>query len=478
MADRNGSGDGVGVEELDDELDYPGQDQHLASVAEKKRLWWRNAMVNALFMGSWFVFALVLSLYNKWMFSPEHFGFPFPLFVTMLHMFVQFILAAVLRFGWPKTFHPQHTPSRSDYGRKAVPTAVTTGLDIGLSNLSLRTITLSFYTMCKSSSLIFVLLFAFLFRLEAFSFRLIGVIFLIFSGVLLMVATETHFVLSGLILVLSASALGGLRWALTQLLMRDKKVGMDNPAAAIFWLSPIMGLTVGLVSIFLDSWSTLLDGPFFDGMSTSLRTLFLLFLPGTLAFGMVLSEYSIIQRTGVIPMSIAGIAKEVATISFSAWFFGDELTPLNITGVAITVCGIALFTYHKYRRTIDSPIPLDAHGRLISDEVEVDLDGNGYHHLASDDVPLVMHEQASDPLYRVPLPRSESFQPAEPPDDLCASGYPSQSDPVTYLPPSHPIQERDRRPPTAPTDVVFSADEDPAAQAQGPDDADYRNRRR
>jgi hypothetical protein len=38
-------------------------------------------------------------------------------------------------------------------------------------------------------------------------------------------------------------------------------------------------------------------------------------------------------------MSIAGIAKEVATISVSAWFFGDQLTPLNITGVIITICG-------------------------------------------------------------------------------------------------------------------------------------------
>ena len=38
-------------------------------------------------------------------------------------------------------------------------------------------------------------------------------------------------------------------------------------------------------------------------------------------------------------MSIAGIAKEVTTISLSSAVFGDELTPLNITGVAITVCG-------------------------------------------------------------------------------------------------------------------------------------------
>lgn len=48
---------------------------------------------------------------------------------------------------------------------------------------------------------------------------------------------------------------------------------------------------------------------------------------------------SIIQYVGVLPMSIAGIAKEVSTITVSAWFFGDELTPLNITGVAITTCG-------------------------------------------------------------------------------------------------------------------------------------------
>ena len=38
-------------------------------------------------------------------------------------------------------------------------------------------------------------------------------------------------------------------------------------------------------------------------------------------------------------MSIAGIAKEVTTIVVSAIVFGDDLTPLNITGVGITIAG-------------------------------------------------------------------------------------------------------------------------------------------
>lgn len=145
--------------------------------------------------------------------------------------------------------------------------------------------------MCKSSSLIFVLGFAFLFRLEVFSWRLVAVIFLIFSGVVLMVATEAHFVLQGLILVLSASALGGLRWSLTQVLLKSKNMGFDNPAATIFWLAPSMGITLGLVSVVLEEWATIFRSEFFEGVSRTLGTLFFLTAPGVIAFCMVLSEF-------------------------------------------------------------------------------------------------------------------------------------------------------------------------------------------
>jgi solute carrier family 35 protein C2 len=145
--------------------------------------------------------------------------------------------------------------------------------------------------MCKSSSLVFVLLFAFLFGLEVFSWRLVGVILLIFSGVVLMVATEAHFVLEGLILVLSASALGGLRWSLTQVLLKSKKMGFDNPASTIFWLAPSMGVTLAIASVSLESWPSILRSKFFDGVWTTFETLFFLTSPGVLAFCMVLSEF-------------------------------------------------------------------------------------------------------------------------------------------------------------------------------------------
>jgi solute carrier family 35 protein C2 len=144
--------------------------------------------------------------------------------------------------------------------------------------------------MCKSSSLIFVLVFAFIFRLETFSLRLVGVVFLIFSGVLLMVATETHFVLGGFILIISASALSGLRWSLTHLLLKNKQLGMDNPAATLFWLSPTMGLTLVVISIIIESWSTIFRD-FYGSFSDAIKTTFFLISPGVVAFCMVLSEF-------------------------------------------------------------------------------------------------------------------------------------------------------------------------------------------
>ncbi|KAL7424140.1 hypothetical protein Q5752_001725 [Cryptotrichosporon argae] len=336
---------------------------HLASLEEKKRIWWRNVVVTGLFVLSWYGFATVLSLYNKWMFSPEHYGFGFPLFVTFCHMIVQFTLAAIIRAAFPQ-FRPDERPKRRDYATKVLPTAVATGVDIGLSNLSLKTITLSLYTMCKSSALIFVLFFAFLFRLEQYSLRLVLVIALISFGVLLMVFNTTAVSVPGVLMVFSASAIGGLRWALTELLMHKHEMGMGNPFATIYWLAPLMALTLGIVSAAIEDWSELFGSPFFEG-ADAVRTAGIIALPGAVAFSMVASEYFIIQRAGIVPLSIAGIFKEVTTITISAWVFGDQLTELNVVGVAVTVSGIALFSYHKYTRSLAASLKVDTAGEPV-----------------------------------------------------------------------------------------------------------------
>ena len=47
--------------------------------------------------------------------------------------------------------------------------------------------------------------------------------------------------------------------------------------------------------------------------------------------------------------------------------------------------GIALFTYHKYRKSIDSPVPLDAHGNPISDDINGVEDAHHLHVIADEE---------------------------------------------------------------------------------------------
>ncbi|OCF55819.1 solute carrier family 35, member C2 [Kwoniella mangroviensis CBS 10435] len=357
----------------------PGHESHRHATLEmKKALWWKNVIITGMFILSWYTFATLLSLYNKWMFSPNYYGFSYPLFVTCCHMVVQFGLAALIRVILADRFRPKERPTRKEYVTKILPTAAATGGDIGLSNLSLKTITLSLYTMCKSSTLIFVLLFAFTFKLEAYSLRLISVITLISFGVFCMVFNTTAVSIPGIIMVFTASGLGGLRWALTELVMHKKGMGLSNPFATIFWLAPLMAVTLALVSMVVEGWFDILSSDFFVGFQ-AIKTMGVIVLPGAIAFAMVASEYFIIQRAGVVPLSIAGIFKEVSTISISSWVFGDQLTGLNIIGVVITVCGIALYSYHKYQKSMASTVELDAYGKPILSDDTSPLIGSDSH---------------------------------------------------------------------------------------------------
>lgn len=170
--------------------------------------------------------------------------------------------------------------------------------------------------MCKSSSLAFVLLFAFLFKLETPSWRLAGIILIITSGVVLMVSTETQFNLTGMIEVLTASALGGLRWSLTQILLDKESMGMGNPFATLFWLAPVMGITLGLASITTEGWGNVFGNErFFGSFSQAMVTTGTILFPGLIAFMMNVTEFGYARRSSSYTMctdlvSISGSSSE------------------------------------------------------------------------------------------------------------------------------------------------------------------------
>jgi drug/metabolite transporter (DMT)-like permease len=113
-------------------------------------------------------------------------------------------------------------PSWAVWQRTVLPNGVATGLDIAFSNTSFEFITLSFYTMCKSSAPLFLLLFAFLWGIEKPTWPLAATVCVISAGLLLLVAGEVEFDALGFVLVMSAACMSGLRWTITQVLLQAR----------------------------------------------------------------------------------------------------------------------------------------------------------------------------------------------------------------------------------------------------------------
>ncbi|KAL7627806.1 hypothetical protein AAE478_002001 [Parahypoxylon ruwenzoriense] len=325
----------------------------------------RKIAVNAVLIGLWYLFSLSISLYNKWMFDSGQLNFAFPLFTTATHMLVQFSLASLVLYFIP-SLRPGSTTHSSDLGRsrheaeperpimtkmfyltRIGPCGAATGLDIGLGNMSLKFITLTFYTMCKSSSLAFVLLFAFVFRLETPTWRLVAIIATMTAGVVMMVAGEVEFKLGGFILVISAAFFSGFRWGLTQILLL-RNPATSNPFSSIFFLAPVMFIILVLIALPVEGFFELIEG--LEVLSNewgAIRTPLILLFPGTIAFLMTASEFALLQRSSVVTLSIAGIFKEVVTISAAALVFDDKLTPINISGLVVTIAAIGAYNWIK-----------------------------------------------------------------------------------------------------------------------------------
>lgn len=363
--------------------------------------------LNAILIALWYTFSISISVYNKWMFSKDNLDFHYPLFTTSLHMVVQFTCATAVLFFFPQLRpgaaggsadpHAQgysqvdgneddrdnvarrNTPppenkgplmTRWFYITRIAPCGMATAFDIGLGNFSLRFISLTFYTMCKSSVLAFVLLFAFIFRLEKPSWRLGGIITLMSIGVVMMVAGETAFNALGFILVMTASFCSGFRWSLTQILLL-RNPATSNPFSSIFFLTPAMFLALLLLALPIEGPTNLIEGlrNLADTKGILLGTLIMLF-PGALAFMMVAAEFALLKRTSVVTLSVCGIFKEVLTITVAGVVFGDELSPINVSGLIVTIASIAAYNYLKYLK-MRSDAQKQAH-ELLEEEEETD----------------------------------------------------------------------------------------------------------
>ncbi|KAJ8975318.1 hypothetical protein NQ317_000497 [Molorchus minor] len=198
-------------------------------------LW--TSLFTTVLIGAYYIPSIGLTFYQRWLYQSFH----FPLTTVLVHMTVKYVLAALIRIMFVKRQGKQRILlGWKEYILTVAPTGIFSGIDIGFSNWGLELIKVSLYTMTKSTTIVFILFFSILFKLEKKSWSLCGIVMMITIGLMLFTYKSTQFDFLGFILLLLASASSGVRWTCVQLLLQKPKMGMKNPVDMIYHMQPWM----------------------------------------------------------------------------------------------------------------------------------------------------------------------------------------------------------------------------------------------
>lgn len=111
----------------------------------------------------YYFFSISLTFYNRYLFQK----FKYPLSITIVHLIIKLVLATGVRFALTVYFKRKRVLiDWNTYVTRLLPTSMASACDIGLSNWSLQYITISLYTMSKSTVILFTFFFSIIFKLE------------------------------------------------------------------------------------------------------------------------------------------------------------------------------------------------------------------------------------------------------------------------------------------------------------------------
>jgi solute carrier family 35 protein C2 len=303
--------------------------------------------VIALVILGWYVMGTLLVSSNKVLF--DLLKVEIPLLSTFIHFSVTSFVLVAVRASCPDLI-PKVSITRAEFIRAVLPVAITTALDVGLSNMAYSRLPISIMTVLKSSSVVFIYTVGVLFSIERFRWRTSLVCLVIATSIALAAPSqaqdedtnESAFI-SGVIMVCVAVVSLSIRWVLIQSLTKRY-----TPLQLVYVIQP----TSALVML-----------PFAAAFELNLKLYALLsssslWLPVLLVFGsafiamlLLICEYKIVHATSSLTLSIAGIGKEVLTLVLSLVLFGESFSTKQYIAISVSIVGIFVYALMRSRDT-------------------------------------------------------------------------------------------------------------------------------
>eukprot|EP00900_Chrysochromulina_parva_P008722 jgi/Chrpa1/17851/Chrysochromulina_OHIO_Genome00025690-RA len=272
-----------------------------------------------VYVVGWYASSCAIIFTNKFLLTDREFKFPFTL--------AAITNAVVFLISWlstrPSCWRPEPLPWHTTLYVVA-PIGLLTALDIGVSNWALVHLSVALHTIVRGTVPAFVLGFSLLLRLQEPSWLIVGSIFTVCVGIGFAAYGDVDCDALGLGLALLSCVFSGLRWAMTQVLVKARPIDAPNlpdalgwrqrsPVASIYHVTPACAICSATAAWVLESHALLESG---DKVLAFARGELLVYNAciGALVFGLLFCEFGLVRLTSSLSLSVLGVAKELRHI--------------------------------------------------------------------------------------------------------------------------------------------------------------------
>ncbi|KAL6004745.1 hypothetical protein ACLOJK_005301 [Asimina triloba] len=295
----------------------------------------------ALIIASWYFSNIGVLLLNKYLLS--FYGYRYPIFLTLLHMLSCALYSALaIHFLQMVPFQP--LVSRRQFLKIAALSAIFC-FSVVCGNTSLRYIPISFNQAIGATTPFFTAIFAFVITCRRESLEVYLALVPVVLGIVLASNSEPLFHLFGFLVCVGSTAGRALKSVVQGILLTSEAEKLHS-MNLLMYMAPMAAAILLPFSLYIEGnvAATTLRKARGDGF-----ILFLLAANATVAYLVNLTNFLVTKHTSALTLQVLGNAKAAVAAVVSVLIFRNPVTVMGMTGFAVTVMGVVLYSEAKKR---------------------------------------------------------------------------------------------------------------------------------